>query len=158
MLAGDKSSQHKCTSFVITALEALYLISRCGTYCKLQLQKGPFPHQLKNTLKELRQHPAAQLTAVACFVNLLNAERLDNAAPAGNPHCRAAKDAGIFKCFHDAIRQVIEVCHPLCSVMYNACWPDCQEADHARFWLGTVVIAEAILHACLLYESALLVA
>ena len=121
VLAGDKSSQHECTSFVIAALEALYPISRCGTYCKLQLQKAPFSHQLKNTLEELRQHLAARLTAVACFANLLRAERVNNAALARNPHCRAAKDAGIFKCFHDAVRQAAEVCHPLCSVMYNAC-------------------------------------
>ena len=127
MLAGDKSSQHECTSFVISALEALYPISRCGTYCKLQLRKAPFPHQLKSTLEELRQHPAARLTAVACFASLLRAERVNNAALARNPHCRAAKDAGIFKCFHDAIRQAIEVCYLLRSVMCNACWQHCQE-------------------------------
>ncbi len=120
MLAGDTSNQHECTRFVITALEALYAVSKFDTYCK-QLQKAPFPHQLESTLEELRQHPAARLTAVACFANLLKAERLNNAAPAGNPHCRAAKSAGIFKCFHDAIRQAIEVCHPLHTVMCNAC-------------------------------------
>ena len=106
---------------MITALEALYPISRGDAFCKLQLQKAPFPHQLENTLKELRQHPAAQLTAIACFANLLKAERFDHAAPAGSPHCRAAKNAAAFKCLHDAIRQVIEVCYPPCSVMFSAC-------------------------------------
>ena len=85
MLAGDKSSQHECTSFVTAALEALYPISRGGTYCKLQLQKAPFAHQLKCTL-ELMQHPAARLTADACFANLLRAESVNNAALPRNPH------------------------------------------------------------------------
>ncbi|DBB18041.1 TPA: hypothetical protein ACH3X3_003033 [Trebouxia sp. C0006] len=94
-----------------------------------KLQKAPFSHQLKNTLEELRQHLAAQLTAVACFANLLRAERVNNAALARNPHCRAAKDAGIFKCFHDAVRQAAEesstwhteVCVALTRTLLDSC-------------------------------------
>ncbi|KAL0051708.1 hypothetical protein WJX82_000802 [Trebouxia sp. C0006] len=53
----------------------------------------------------------------------------DKSTLARNPHCRAAKDAGIFKCFHDAVRQAAEesstwhteVCVALTRTLLDSC-------------------------------------